>query len=439
MLFNRNNMQNRILSSDEYTDLIYLAPVDSKSKVIPSRSPLQSPSLHLIESHHEIPSVMLFANPVSGSSKAEDYLNLGVDQILFHTHGISCYLYIFNIRDPHSRYRGFAILRKLTQNQVVKVLSAGGDGSSGWLIEELLLASVPLQQVEFFVLPYGTGNDLPAHLKWGRKPQKPVLGTQMSSLKSYIPEWFKSKATTLDLWKVEAEAEEEGCIKMVQKTSKSYSKQTFKDESGKPLTTFKRLMTCSFGIGLDGKIGMSFEKHRTTHRSLNKLVYLWQGIKNVGFRSYAKIMDYCNSMKSYEEAESTMIFDSEHPLPGKDSVLLAMNIRTYLGGDCVVWDTATRDLQAQNKHLPQKSNDGILEWLTFSAYGLAVERGVQGHGKRLHQGRGPFVISLKSSEKHKKVYFQIDGEHFYMKNPKEIRISLSKYSKELRIMKHHTQ
>jgi diacylglycerol kinase (ATP) len=423
-------------SPNSFTDVLYLIPKSSTDEVIPSRI---NPHTASLSSYEELPILFLFANPVSGSSKAENYLNLKTEQILFSRSDLRCYLYIFNVRDNNIRQRGLAILRNHTQNSIVKVLSAGGDGSSGWLIEELILASIPLSKVEFYVIPYGTGNDLPSHLKWGRKPKKRIIGKNLSSFKDYISTLFNCKETKLDLWEVEAEVEQAGCIKMVQKTSKSYSKQTFKDDLGQPLTTFKRLMTCSFGIGLDGKIGMSFEKHRTTHRSLNKLVYFWQGLKNVGLRSFAKIRDYCYSMTSYEREEGEVIFDRENSVPERDTVLLAMNIKTYLGGDFVVWETARRDLKGDKDYLPQKANDGVLEWLTFSAYGLAVERGVQGNGKRLHQGKGPFVIKLRSPKKQKKVYFQIDGEHFYMKNPKQIRISLSKFSQDLRIMKYHSQ
>jgi hypothetical protein len=185
------------------------------------------------------------------------------------------------------------------------------------------------------------------------------------------------------------------------------------------------------GIGIDGRIGLNFDKHRTTHRSVNKLVYFWEGLKKVVCMAQPKVMDFSTQMNTEEGGNTVTIYDNKHPLNSRDSVLLAMNINTYLGADCKVWKSAKHP-DASRVYEPQKSHDNLLEWLTFTGYGIALERGFKGHGKKLYQGKGPFVISLKNPSKHHRVYLHIDGEHFFLTNPREIKVSLSNYTSDFK-------
>jgi hypothetical protein len=56
-------------------------------------------------------------------------------------------------------------------------------------------------------------------------------------------------------------------------------------------------------IGIDCRIGMNVDKHRTMHRSVSNLVYFWEGIKKVLFM--AQLMDF-GTRRNTREAGNTV-------------------------------------------------------------------------------------------------------------------------------------
>ena len=56
-----------------------------------------------------------------------------------------------------------------------------------------------------------------------------------------------------------------------------------KDEKGSEITmsTFNKPMSNYFSIGIDGRIGMGFDKHRTKSRFCNLCVYFCEGLKKL--------------------------------------------------------------------------------------------------------------------------------------------------------------
>lgn len=72
----------------------------------------------------------------------------------------------------------------------------------------------------------------------------------------------------------------------------------------------------------------------------------------------------------------------------------------------------------------QSFGDGIIEMISFASQtALAKERFIKGCGRRLGQGKGPYVIDFKSQDpkgKNLKTYMQIDGEYYRIEKPKRI-------------------
>jgi diacylglycerol kinase (ATP) len=371
--------------------------------------------------------VILFANPKSGSNLAQEYLKLNKEEVKFDTSQAVVNLYIFNLIDEKNRLAGCSKAKELiSATKPLRVMIAGGDGSLIWVIETFISEDIPLKKIMFGILPFGSGNDLSAMLGWGRDPPSDLF-------EPFISSWLAATPHNFDFWLIKAETEESGGFGRVNKSSKSYTKTHIK-EGGSTKVHFERLMSNYFSIGLDARIGLGFDKHRTTKKCCNKLVYAWEGFKKLC--CCLKTPRVPELVDNITEFDNKVIVDNSNPnlaLPKDTSVLLALNIRTYAGGDNYVWEKARTGPGKQ--WVKQSANDGNLEIMTFvGKIGLGLEqiKCTQGQARKLYQGTGPYFINF--SQTSNKCYMQIDGEYYYVEKPKYISVELWERSKEIKVL-----
>ncbi len=140
---------------------------------------------------------------------------------------------------------------------------AGGDGSLIGAVTSAMEAGVDISRMPCCVLPFGTGNDLSRCTNWGGRP----TGEMYRNLTNLMREICEnSREEKLNVWSVKV-------------TFKPRGGDTFEVDSrtrnlvGKGHEFFERDMINYFGLGEDGRIGVGFERMRTSNRCCNKAVY----------------------------------------------------------------------------------------------------------------------------------------------------------------------
>jgi len=384
-------------------------------------------------------SVVLFANPVSGSKEAKLYLDTKARSLSLVTSRGLVDLHIFDLSNSKARKEGVVFLESLVEHhKEVRVIVAGGDGSLIWAIEEISKASLDLSQIKFGTMPFGTGNDLAAMLGWGRKPELPIVGKNNEGLIRSVESWLAAQEVNFDLWNIQIEVEENGYFEKIHKEEKKFRREKLTDRSGNKRTAYHRLMTNYFSIGLDARIGLGFDKSRSRYRWCNKFIYCWEGLKKICCLPLFRLTEYA---ASFYENDNYCIFDNTMPeksLPPSTSIFIALNARTYAGG-FNIWDKA-QPLREEEVTLKEASPcDGQLEFLTFQggfSLGLEAIPSKQGRGKKVFQGSGPFTLHFAPQADDRRVYMQIDGEYFYAVRPKCVHISLADVSssQKLRVL-----
>ena len=162
-------------------------------------------------------------------------------------------------------------------------------------------------------------------------------------------------------------------------------------------------------------------------------MYCWEGFKKMFCCvKTPKIPELISTIRSKDEV---IVNNSDEALALDEdtSVLLAMNIRTYAGGDNFVWEKARS--ANRNAWEKQSPNDKNLEMLTFKGkIGLGLEqiKCTQGQARRLHQGHGPFTINFNETDS--KCYMQVDGEYYYLDRPKYISLELWEKTREIKVL-----
>jgi diacylglycerol kinase (ATP) len=372
--------------------------------------------------------LILFANPRSGSNKAKEYLKLSNTQLKLSTASSTTFIHIYDLTNNESRSSGVLKIKDLLNSPeivLLRIVVAGGDGSLIWTIELLKAQGVNFNQIAFAILPFGSGNDLAATLGWGRDPPSDLM-------ESYMFLWLKALPHQLDIWDLKLKVHDNGGFGKVKKTKENVEKY-FLERNGEKQKKIKKLMSNYFSIGLDARIGLGFDKHRTKSKCCNRFFYFWEGIKKMC--CCLKTASIPEVVKSVKEQDN-VIFDNASDkltLDEDTSVLLALNIRTYGGGNNFVWDKSRG--KAKRKWLRQSPNDGNLEILSFSgkmSLGLEQIKCTQGQARKLEQGPGPFSIEFDQTKQ--KCYFQIDGEYFFMEAPKSARLKLWEMSKEIKVL-----
>lgn len=278
--------------------------------------------------------IVLFANTASGSSKAKEYIQLNSELHQLRTKLGTVDLFIYHLNDGDSCKNGALRCQNILENaERLRVMAAGGDGTLIYVMETLLKYNVNTSAIDFGILPFGTGNDLAAMLGWGRNPHTPLIGKHFKGLIKNVESWLNAVPLHLDIWNIEIEVHDNGRFEKIKRLPKGFIRETLKDSDGESTKIYSRLMTNYFSIGLDARIGLGFDKKRSKNKYKNRMIYCWEGLKKMCCLPVPRVKRITTSLV---EEETKYIFNNSEntgQLPADTTVLLALNSRTYGGGD----------------------------------------------------------------------------------------------------------
>jgi len=218
---------------------------------------------------------------------------------------------------------------------------------------------------------------------------------------------------------------------------------------------------CNYaGFGLDARVGLGFDKHRARSRFMNKMVYTYEGIKKLLFKTKGVIGHIVGSMAEVETdnllrardghdrhavPDSETIFSTQGSSPqlkGNPVCLLFSNIPSLAGG-LDVWKYSNAGFSGTTKDNPdllrarQDFGDGKLECLTWrTGLGFYSEQlrapPISGRGHRIMSAGHPVRISFKDPEDPEyikgtshckgRTYMQVDGEYMVVHEPDTVVI-----------------
>ncbi|KAL4493099.1 hypothetical protein ABPG72_003184 [Tetrahymena utriculariae] len=435
----------------------------------------------------------MFVNPESGGNLASTYTNLETEMMNFQIgreakenekDKLKKYdvdVYIYNLKKAEQREKGFQTLKqeqdKKTSN--TRAIVCGGDGTVMWVVQEMVKYNCNFEVCPIGIVPFGTGNDFARVLGWGGgvKPNE-LLGSNLKTFKERILSWIYSIHEDFDIWDIKVETFNEGVFKSIQKQvkngkqvlEKTVVKQKNAEGKEEPIKVFKKQMSNYMSVGVDARIGLGFDRHRTQSQLGNKCVYCWEGFKKMFMKTSKMncVIDSLEIMHEQDVANNDIsnfdinIEDGQNKLVSqfktkptnskkageieKDKIylkgdpvnLLLLNINSYSGGVSDMWKNCRNKLalekgnkdQVQDQFEEQKFGDGKLEFISFySVSQMASERFISGNAKRVCQGSGPFVLKFKQEDENKapiRTYFQIDGEFYQIISPKSIKIQRAK-------------
>lgn len=273
---------------------------------------------------------------------------------------------------------GPAVALAKCQNQRVRVLVCGGDGTVAWVLSEIkkLHLEERLRPV-VAILPLGTANDLSRTLRWGP-------GWAGEKLHPVFPRIEQASVVHMDQWHVTT-ATEAGVQERVV------------------------VMNNYFSVGSDAEVALKFHKKREEKPSLFK-----NRARNKGWYAKFAVSSFLHapSLASGIEAEVDGV---KLELPKALSVLLILNLPSYASG-MNPWGDPRKKSKKPNS-TPPAIDDGKFEVVGIK--GLLHAGGLQfgvAKGKRLAQGSS-LVLKLK-----RPIAAQVDGEP-WLQEPATITIS----------------
>lgn len=179
--------------------------------------------------------------------------------------------------------------------------------------------------------------------------------------------WVKADVEAFDVWEVHLKTFEKGYLTKVS----SGQEKVVDDNKHELHKTF-----CNYlSMGIDGRIGYTFDKYRTKSRFLNLLVYGAIGVKKM-FDREMLLEDLISRMEILEDGkEPLVVFDNDNPTfpykiqHGLESIL-ALNIDSYMGGVQNIWRTqkvGVTNYVSEEPSTPVSSCDGKLEFVGWSS------------------------------------------------------------------------
>jgi len=262
-----------------------------------------------------------------------------------------------------------AVLRFFKDLPRLKVLVAGGDGTVGWIlqeVEQVFAGSTRVPPVA--ILPLGTGNDLARMLKWGG-------GYTGGDLNDVLQGVANAHPVEVDRWNVNV--------------TRAGGKE------GRSL-----VMNNYLGVGIDGALSLDFHEKRKANpnmfinRFLNKVMYGGLGFQRflIDHSLLADKADvYCDGKKI------------EFP-PGTQGVI-CLNINSYAGGS-KLWDEKNPEF-GKSSGSRSSLKDELVE--VVAVQGLhhlgAIQVGLVPHATSIAQ-----CHSLSIEIKNGSIPVQVDGE-----------------------------
>lgn len=150
---------------------------------------------------------------------------------------------------------------------------------------------------------------------------KTFLDSPIKGLKQSIAEYLTGEIRPIDIWDIEIVCMPEvGSIKMiVEEDGKKVKKQqTYQRHStGETVisSSFCRKMANYCSIGIDARIGLGFDRNRSTNRFINKMVYAWEGLKKFvrPAMNMQNIIERMEVLNSFEQLDQRLeVVDNSH-------------------------------------------------------------------------------------------------------------------------------
>ncbi|VWU49172.1 diacylglycerol kinase, putative [Hepatocystis sp. ex Piliocolobus tephrosceles] len=419
--------------------------------------------------------IFLFVNPTSGGNKASIFIRFGINEIIFHK-PYKCHFYIYSMLEgEHKKKPGFIKLSSVINEQSsenindnasdnsdsshkknttisseekqseehknfsVYILVAGGDGTLNWVIQEVDNYNINYNKFAIGLIPFGTANDFSKTFGWKRINGVLNETVLFQILKRIVNQVFRAHIKRHDYWNVEFVLSKEGYFNKI--NSKTKKKEVLK-ENDEIIKKIQKCMSNYFSIGIDSRIGRGFEKRRKKNEFCNKFIYLLEGCKKVSFKKNTPINALLDKMVM-DNNDNDVIFttnktDNNFPLLKKSKTIVCINIPYYACGNDI-WGythklglklpkTLDSDKKKDYENLKkskQEVGDGMLEFVIFpKGTDLGLEYTLKGRARRVHQGTGPWKMFFK--ENVDSVYFQVDGEYYFMSLPEYVAIEHNK-------------
>lgn len=255
----------------------------------------------------------------------------------------------------------------------MRILACGGDGTIGWILNEVDNVKFQYGKPPVAILPLGTGNDLSRTLNWGRG----YSGEPISDILNHV---YMSKETPLDRWS----------IKMT----------NFPD----------KIMNNYMSLGVDAKVALQFH----TLREENPSIFASQNINKIWYATLGT-KAFLENHQFIDKFVTLIVEGHTVDLPLHIHGLVFLNIHHYAGG-ARVWDESISD-----EFLPTSIHDGYLE---IGIISTPIHMGMMSveldSVVRLTQGKD---ILLKVRSLETDIPIQIDGEPFLIEKDCDIRLS----------------
>ena len=396
---------------------------------------------------------------------------------------------IFNILNKKDFEKGKNFIIDYLNNyekNFLKILIGGGDGTTLRLIEDLYDKKINLSKCIFGSIPLGTGNDLSNATGFGNTVQ---IGNKIKYLHRILYTYFIAEECKIDIWEIITKIKAEGSINdiisygerikcdnqgrkllLFKKSFINYMSIGFDAKIGYNFErnrsnsrcmnkfvyfweSFKRYICCQSDIYLnqvlegfyvideceDNDLNNNNLDHKLNNNNIlnNSIDYLEQAKKKIIFGVLEN--------EDLSEKQIKEVILKDNPVD-----MICQNINFYMGGTRNIWGNSSHiaikiaDLQGdeykkykkeilKQYNSEQKYDDKIIEFFTYgSGIKLALERFNGGYAQKLYQGKGPFIFKFKSEPNYNeieylnKVYLNVDGEFFHLKQPESLIIRLNK-------------
>ena len=366
---------------------------------------------------------------------------------------------IFDLIDKDEVAKGKKFIKKYLEDlpyNKIKILAAGGDGTTLWMVENLKKQGIPLERCIFGHIPLGTGNDLSNSLGFGGECKVGGIIDFQRVLYSYLT----ATQGKIDVWEatVKLDSSDGSLHEIVNKHEKMKT-----DSDNKIVKIFKKSFVNYFSMGYDARVGYTVEPKRTSKRCCNRCLYCLIGAdrilcckKNYGLNDLLDsfqegvISENSNTEESSSDLSDIEEVRNEPLLPSNDKKdlladnncrkyvfrtknsgdisskssnivltgnpvsIICQNIFYYMGGSQNIWEKSSNigttqeeisksqyeqyKRQVLENFQKQQLDDKKLEIFTYeNAIEFGFEKVARGLAKRVYQGKGPFFLEFKKN------------------------------------------
>ncbi|EGG18313.1 diacylglycerol kinase [Cavenderia fasciculata] len=271
--------------------------------------------------------------------------------------------------------RDYLLEHPQDQNRI-RLLVCGGDGTVGWVLQVLKKYNLPPLPIS--IIPLGTGNDMARSLGWGP-------GYDNEKLTGILKDISDAHLTNLDTWEINIKHDLE------------------RDQEQDKMI----VMNNYFSIGLDAHIALGFHEARNANpklfigRTINKMWYGKIGLGEFVSKSFVRLHDVL------ELVVDERVIDIDPAIEG----IMIINVNNYAGGADLWKGKRPNHLQ------PLEIDDGKIELVGVT--GVAhMGTVISGMASPIKIAQGHSIsIRYKAPAnpkkiKHTRIAVQVDGEPF---------------------------